>query len=39
MAHPHEGFWACMDTFKEHQELEDVYGRGSAPWVVWNREA
>jgi len=36
MAHPHEGFWACMDTFKERQELEDVYGRGNAPWVVWN---
>ncbi len=36
MAHPHEGFWGCMDTFKERQELEDVYGRGNAPWVVWN---
>jgi glucose-1-phosphate cytidylyltransferase len=36
MAHAHEGFWACMDTFKERQELEDTYGRGSAPWVVWN---
>ena len=37
MAYPHEGFWACMDTFKERQELEDVYGRGNAPWAVWNR--
>jgi glucose-1-phosphate cytidylyltransferase len=36
MAYPHEGFWACMDTFKERQDLEDTYGRGSAPWVVWN---
>jgi len=36
MTHPHEGFWGCMDTFKERQELEDVYGRGNAPWVVWN---
>ena len=39
MAHPHEGFWACMDTFKERQELEDVYGRGNAPWAVWNHKA
>ncbi len=39
MAHPHEGFWACMDTFKERQELEDVYSRGRAPWVVWNHKA
>jgi glucose-1-phosphate cytidylyltransferase len=37
MAYPHEGFWACMDTFKERQELEDDYGRGDAPWVVWDQ--
>ncbi len=23
MAYPHDGFWACMDTFKEKQDLED----------------
>lgn len=38
MAHPHQGFWACMDTFKERQELEDVFGRGNAPWAVWNHQ-
>jgi glucose-1-phosphate cytidylyltransferase len=32
----HNSFWACMDTFKDRQELEDLYGRGNAPWVVWN---
>jgi glucose-1-phosphate cytidylyltransferase len=36
VAHAHNGFWACMDTFKEMQELEEVYSRGNAPWVVWN---
>jgi glucose-1-phosphate cytidylyltransferase len=36
ISHPHDGFWACMDTFKEMQELEDLYGRGNAPWTVWN---
>jgi glucose-1-phosphate cytidylyltransferase len=30
-----EHFWACMDTFKEHQELTDIYNRGCAPWAVW----
>jgi glucose-1-phosphate cytidylyltransferase len=39
MAYPHQGFWACMDTFKERQELEDVYGRGNAPWAVWNHRS
>jgi glucose-1-phosphate cytidylyltransferase len=32
----HERFWASMDTFKERQELEDLYGRGNAPWTLWN---
>lgn len=27
-------FW-CMDTFKEHQELTDMYNLGNAPWEVW----
>ena len=36
MAYEHDGFWACMDTFKEKQDLDDVFGRGSAPWAVWN---
>ena len=36
LAYAHNGFWACMDTFKELQELEDLYSRGNAPWTVWN---
>jgi glucose-1-phosphate cytidylyltransferase len=31
----HNGFWACMDTFKEWQELEDMFAAGKAPWAVW----
>lgn len=27
-------FWA-MDTFREQQELTDMYQRGEAPWVIW----
>ena len=36
LAYEHNSFWACMDTFKELQEFEDLYGRGTAPWIVWN---
>jgi glucose-1-phosphate cytidylyltransferase len=32
----HDGFWA-MDTFKEQQELSDVWNAGNAPWEVWKR--
>ncbi len=31
----HPGFWACMDTFKERQVLEDLCAHGVAPWEVW----
>jgi glucose-1-phosphate cytidylyltransferase len=38
MVYPHDGYWACMDTFKEKQDLEDLFGRGRAPWAVWNHQ-
>jgi glucose-1-phosphate cytidylyltransferase len=37
LAYPHDGFWACMDTFKEKQLLEDMYSRGNTPWEVWKQ--
>jgi glucose-1-phosphate cytidylyltransferase len=36
-SHKYEGFWACMDTYKEKQTLDDLYHRGDAPWVVWKK--
>jgi glucose-1-phosphate cytidylyltransferase len=35
LAYPYDGFWACMDTFKDKQLLEDMYSRGQVPWEVW----
>jgi len=32
----HEGFWCCMDTFKEKQTLEDLFMQGNVPWEMWN---
>ena len=34
MGYEYDKFW-CMDTFKEHQELNDMYSEGKAPWAVW----
>ena len=31
----HDGFWSCMDTFKEKQDLDDLYASGSPPWEIW----
>ncbi len=36
-AYPYEGFWHCMDTFKDKQVLEDLDAQGEAPWQVWKR--
>jgi glucose-1-phosphate cytidylyltransferase len=33
----HDGFWACMDTYKEKQMLDDLDARGDAPWQVWKK--
>ncbi|MGH7164564.1 MAG: glucose-1-phosphate cytidylyltransferase [Nitrospiraceae bacterium] len=35
VAFKYDGFWACMDTFKDKQLLEDLHARGKAPWEVW----
>jgi glucose-1-phosphate cytidylyltransferase len=35
LSYPYDGFWACMDTFKDKQMLEDLYSRGQVPWEVW----
>jgi glucose-1-phosphate cytidylyltransferase len=39
MAYEHNGFYASMDTFKDKQQLDDLYAHGDAPWVVWNSKA
>ncbi len=31
----HEGFWACMDTYKDVKFLNDLWESGKAPWKVW----
>jgi glucose-1-phosphate cytidylyltransferase len=33
----YDGFWACMDTFKDKQQLERLQAGGAAPWEVWKR--
>lgn len=33
----YDGFWSCMDTYKEKQHLDDVYAGGNAPWELWKR--
>ena len=34
-AYQHTGFWQCMDTQREKQNLEKMWACGAAPWKVW----
>jgi glucose-1-phosphate cytidylyltransferase len=38
IGYPYNGFWASMDTFKDKQQLENLWGSGSAPWEVWKKK-
>lgn len=31
----HEGFWACLDTYKEKMAFDDMCAVGDLPWQVW----
>ena len=31
----HEGFWFCMDTYKDQIVLNDLWEDGRAPWRNW----
>ncbi len=33
VARAHEGFWACMDTYKDGMMLNDLWDAGRAPWA------
>jgi glucose-1-phosphate cytidylyltransferase len=32
----HEGFWDCMDTYKDAVVLNDLWSSGEAPWRAWD---
>lgn len=31
----HEGFWECLDTYKDAIQLNDLWAQGQAPWKLW----
>ena len=36
MAYRHEGFWKCMDTQREKEQLETLWQSQKAPWKIWD---
>jgi len=34
-AHIHDGFWKCMNTYKDKLELDELIKQKKAPWIKW----
>lgn len=39
MLYRHDGFWACMDTFRDMQYLNRLWEDGRANWKIWSNGA
>ena len=33
----HTGFWKCMDTMRDKEQLNDMWNTNNAKWNVWNQ--
>lgn len=36
MVHHHDGFWQCMDTYRDFKYLSGLWETGQAPWKNWS---
>jgi len=36
MLYPHDGFWQCVDTYRELEALNEMWNSGKAPWRAWD---
>ena len=36
LAYKHNGFWGCMDTFREKKELNKLWNSNEKTWKVWS---
>jgi glucose-1-phosphate cytidylyltransferase len=35
LAYRHYGFWHCMDTIRDRDNLNEIWASGKAPWKKW----
>ncbi len=35
MAYKHDKFWACMDTIRDAENLNQIWRTNNAPWKIW----
>lgn len=37
VAYKHNGFWECMDTYKDNLRLSQLWNARRPPWAVWKK--
>lgn len=37
IAYKHHGFWHCMDTPRDRDELNEMWSRSKAKWNIWDK--
>ena len=37
-AYKHQGFWKCMDTYKDNLELNEMFASNKAKWDIYKQE-
>jgi len=35
-AYKHTGFWKCMDTLRDMQQLNQMWNEGKSKWKIWD---
>lgn len=35
MVYRHDGFWVCMDTYRDVEYLNRLWAKGNASWKIW----
>lgn len=34
----HQGFWQCMDTYRDFEFLNSMFNSNNTPWMIWEKE-
>lgn len=37
-SYQHHGFWKCMDTLKDKNDLNKMWLGNKAPWALWQNQ-
>jgi len=37
MVYKHDGFWACMDTLRDMEYLNNLWQKEQPPWKIWTK--